>query len=337
MQQELQARLCLRLKRLELVRDCECWDTERKHFVSRVSFNDHSSVLLEGEYLENAFPSALLALSKQKGRLVLTPQMSARGHAICEEERLNYLDAAGNCFISLDRVYISEKGNRAVGLRKRRGEQSAFEPSSHASSRVLRVLMENPNGEHSAADLAQAAGCSLAQAYKVAGFLSRNLLLENRGGRLRVTDAARLMQQWGRVYALRRQPVVSLFSLDSLSNIEAKLRELAKAGKTRALLTGIAGGNRYAPAARYNRLQLLCPDGETDSLAKQLGCKPCASGANILVTPCIHDEFFMAPRMIRGDAVASPVQVYLDCLTTPARGEEQAEAILKTQFARNAG
>ncbi len=337
MQQELQASLCNRLKRLEMVSDCECWNTERKRFICRVLFNDNSSDLLEGEYLENPFPSALLALSMQKRRLVLTPQMSARGHAICEEESLNYLDAAGNCFISLNRVYISDKGNRASGLRKRRAEQSAFEPSSRASSRILRVLMENPNGVHRMASLAEAAGCSLAQVYKVAGFLSRNLLAEHRAGGLRITDAVRLMQQWGRVYALRRQPVVSLFSLDNLSDIEAKLRKLAKEGKTRALLTGIAGGNRYAPAARYNRLQLLCPDRETEALAEQLGCKPCASGANILVTPCTHDEFFMSPRMIRGDAVASPVQVYLDCFATPARGEEQAEAILKTQFAPNAG
>ena len=329
---ELRTNFSARLRRLPMVRDCECWETDHPRFVARVSYHDDSSILLEGTYMERAFPAALLEQAKRAGRLVLTPQMSPKGHAICEERGLNYMDAAGNCFISLDRAYISEKGNRATGLRKRRGEQSVFEPTAHASSRILRTLMQAPSRGYRMADLAEESGCSPAQAYKVASFLRQNLLAETRGGRLCIANARHLLMEWGKVYKVRQRPKIALFSLDDLPAIEARLQKLSQSGKTRALLTGIAGGNRYAPTVRYNRLQLLCPEGETEELAMLLDCKPCSSGANVIVTPCAHDEYFMDARRIHGDAVVSPVQAYLDCMSSPARGEEQALAILRKEF-----
>ena len=57
------------------------------------------------------------------------------------------------------------------------------------------------------------------------------------------------------------------------------------------------------------------------------GCKEVDSGANIVVYIADSDEVFTDCREINQSIVASPLQVFLDCMQLKGRGEEMAEAV----------
>jgi hypothetical protein len=57
------------------------------------------------------------------------------------------------------------------------------------------------------------------------------------------------------------------------------------------------------------------------------GCKEVDSGAIIAVYIADSDEVFTDWREINQSIVASPLQVFLDCMQLKGRGEEMAEAV----------
>ena len=65
------------------------------------------------------------------------------------------------------------------------------------------------------------------------------------------------------------------------------------------------------------------------NLASLLALKEVPSGANVsLLTPYDEGVFYSA-REIDGIRIASSVQIYLDLLGSPGRGEEAAAALLE--------
>ena len=65
-----------------------------------------------------------------------------------------------------------------------------------------------------------------------------------------------------------------------------------------------------------------------------LGIKEVDSGANVVIFPLENDSYIKGCRIIKGDMVVSPLQVYLDSLQLRGRGEEMAEAVLKKEIIR---
>ena len=62
------------------------------------------------------------------------------------------------------------------------------------------------------------------------------------------------------------------------------------------------------------------------------GCKQVDSGANVVVYVADSDELFFDSREINHSRVASPVQVFLDCMQLKGRGEEMAEDIFSKEI-----
>ena len=62
------------------------------------------------------------------------------------------------------------------------------------------------------------------------------------------------------------------------------------------------------------------------------GCKKVDSGSNVAVYVSDNDEVFADSRDINHSRVASPVQVFLDCMQLKGRGEEMAEAVFSKEI-----
>ena len=97
-------------------------------------------------------------------------------------------------------------------------------------------------------------------------------------------------------------------------------------------LTGFAGGVRYAPVVRYTKVHLLMSERDINTFLEAARCKKVNSGANVQIHVLQSDELLYDAREIRDQLVASPVQVYLDCMRLQGRGEEMAEAILAKEI-----
>jgi hypothetical protein len=64
------------------------------------------------------------------------------------------------------------------------------------------------------------------------------------------------------------------------------------------------------------------------------GCKQVDSGSNVQIHLLSSDELLYDAGIIKNQLVASPVQVYLDCMRLKGRGEEMAEAILSKEIVK---
>ena len=101
-----------------------------------------------------------------------------------------------------------------------------------------------------------------------------------------------------------------------------------------ACLTGHSGGVRYTSVVRYNRVDLLVHERDTDAFLVSIACKRVDSGANVRIWVAEGEEYFHDGRIIRSDHVASQVQIVLDCMNDKGRGEEMAVAVFENEIAR---
>ena len=90
----------------------------------------------------------------------------------------------------------------------------------------------------------------------------------------------------------------------------------------------MAGASMVSPFVRYNEVWVYI-SGDIDDMVKKLDLRPTTSGANIRIFEPYDEGIFMDFREIRGVKVVSDIQLYVDLLTYPARGQEQAQRILE--------
>ena len=100
------------------------------------------------------------------------------------------------------------------------------------------------------------------------------------------------------------------------------------------LLTGFSGGVRYQPVVRYQKVHALIDAVDLENAISFLGLKKVDSGANVIFIVKYDSCVGLNSRMIKNRPVASPVQVFLDCMSLKGRGEEIAEAILDKEICK---
>jgi len=253
----------------------------------------------------------------------IAPYISPDSASICEQYGVGYLDLAGNCRITFDRMFIYKEGSANPAPRKK-ALRSLYSPKAE---RVLRVLLNGGPRNWRMQELAGEARVSLGQVANVKRMLLDREWIESQpeGLCLRSLDGAiiPLLTEWAGAYSASRNQESGFYSLKPIPEIEMSL-----ASQPDLALTGLAGAARIAPAVRYQRI-IAYAGGNLAAVAGRAGLKPVDSGANVtLLTP--YDEgVFHAARNVGGMRVVSPVQLYLDLMQTKGRGEEAAEAILE--------
>jgi len=251
------------------------------------------------------------------------PYISPRTAEICVQEKIGYLDLAGNCRLAFDQVYIEQQGNPNLFAEKR-DLRSLYSPKA---ARVLRVLMADPKKPWRIQALAEEANVSVGQVSNVKSLLESREWLGSSEAGLILKDPGSLLAEWSENSNYRKNVSRNYYTLKSVAEIEADLAKTCEGLGTAYALTGFSGAARYAPSVRYQRAMayvLL----DVENIAKILSLKEVASGANVtLITP--YDEGLLyGIRKIDGICIASPVQVYLDLVGLKGRGEEAAKAIL---------
>lgn len=111
-------------------------------------------------------------------------------------------------------------------------------------------------------------------------------------------------------------------------NKEKRIKELYEEHGIESCLTGLAGGTRYTPVVRYNRVHVLVNSADIYDFIEFSGCKRVESGANVILIEAEKDKM-IGRNEINGDLVASPLQIYLDCMQIKGRGEEMADTMFE--------
>ncbi len=254
----------------------------------------------------------------------VAPYISPKSAEICSREGVGFLDFAGNCRLCFGRIYIERKG-AGNPFAVKRDLRSLYSPKS---SRILRVLLNDPKGVWKVEKLAGEAVVSLGLVSKVKALLrDREWTCEQIGG-FSLTEPEALLQEWSRNYRFNKNDVEDFYSLRSAPEIESQIADILTRRSVKYALTGFSGAARLAPAVRYDRVMAYV--GETDKdLASVLNLKKVTSGANVsLFTPYDRGVFY-GTREIDRMRIACPVQIYLDLQGYRGRGEEAAKELLE--------
>ena len=149
---------------------------------------------------------------------------------------------------------------------------------------------------------------------------------------LAIIDVEAIMTAWSKEYIISKNNIRSLYTLEPIAIFEKKVQKLIVEKGISCYLTGFSGGVRYTPVVRYNKVQIIIRPEDYREFVIQSECKEVETSANVSVIIANDDGLLIDSHYIEGYMVASPVQIYLDCMQNKGRGEEMAEAILKKEI-----
>lgn len=260
--------------------------------------------------------------------IVAAPYVSPQSSKICEEHDMGYIDLSGNCLIKYKGIYVRVEGkpNKYKDMRKSR---SIYERNAVKSSVILRTILSEMNKQWRVQDLAKASSSSIGQVSNVKKFLEEREYIVSGEQGFYVSKPKNLLEDWAKVYHSKPNTVVECYSIDPVPQIERKLVNMHDKKGIEYALTGFAGGVRYSPAVRYNKVHVYIPLQDLQESMDFLGVKKVDSGSNVSIIvpydPCV----LLDTREVQGGRVASPVQVCLELLGLKGRGEEAAMALLE--------
>jgi len=255
--------------------------------------------------------------------VVIAPYISPQSAAICAKEGIGYLDLAGNCRLTFDKVYIEQEG-KANPFAVKRDLRSLYSPKAE---RVLRVLLDNPKKSWRVQSLAKEAMVSLGQVSNVKSLLENREWLISTDAGLVLSTPDQLLTEWSENYKFSRNMTRNYYTLKSMAEIEADLAESCMKKGISYALTGFSAAARYAPAVRYQRAMAYVGE-KADRVTESLSLKEVTSGANVTLLYGYDEGVMYGSRLIDRIQVAMPVQVYLDLLSMKGRGEEAAAMLL---------
>ena len=259
--------------------------------------------------------------------LVAAPYISEDTAKVCKQNKVGYIDLAGNCFLTFDRVYIERKYYPNPIIEKRR-VRSIFSPKS---SRILRVLLNNPQRRPwRVLELAKEANVSIGLVSKVK---ERLLDLEYISGDkyLTLIRPIELLEEWSNNYSFRKNKTYDYFSFDDLKEVQRKLSQYCRQQQIPYALTLFSGAALVAPFSRYTR-GFAYVGKNISEIANQLGLKEVSSGPNFTVLEPYDEGVFYNSNEIDDMEVVSDVQLYLDLIGFKGRGEESAKFLLEQRI-----
>ena len=263
-------------------------------------------------------------LNPQYYCVFMAPYISPRAAEICFEGDIGYMDLAGNCFLSFEKVYI-EKTGQPNPYSEKKELRSLYSPKA---SRILRALLENPREKWKVEDMALETNVSLGQVSKVKKLLANQEWIKEAYGGFGLIEPDQLLKEWSESYSYKKNKIFRYYSMDSIPDIEWGLSQACTNSGRQYTLTSFSGAARLKPFVKYQRVFAFV-QGDIPVLAASLNIKEVDSGENIILLEPYDEGVFYGSRDIEGISIASPVQIYLDLKGYRGRGEEAAEAILE--------
>ena len=336
------------LRKVPIVEACD-WVTDRDAgFIVSVKFADGRTIFIEAIVLKQAYPAQIAKAvndsdirvtepsdhsGEYKYYIIMAPFISPEAANQCEKLKIGFMDMSGNYRLHVHWLYISEQGHPNQHIQVKR-PKDIFNPKSKVSSVILRELMRDVLKQWKLSQLSEMLQCSIGQVFKVKNYLCEQLWAEMTSEGLHILEAEAIMQAWSAVYSSKEteDTVLDCYTIDSLPVFEEKAQDVRLKLGINSYLTGIAGGVRYVPVVRYNKVHLIVPLKDANDFMLAAGCKAVDSGSNVQIHLVSSDELMYDAREVNGYLVASPVQIYLDSMAQKGRGEEIADAILKQEI-----
>ncbi|MBC7247557.1 MAG: hypothetical protein H5T73_07245 [Actinobacteria bacterium] len=267
------------------------------------------------------------------------PYFSEASKKICREYGIGYIDLTGNSFLNFESAFIKTEGkpNPFVSTRPLR---NLFSPKS---TRILRVLLENPKQEWYVKDMAKEAKVSLGQASNVKQrLLDFEYAVEVPGQKqkkIRLADPEKLLKDWADNYSYLDNRLFKYYSLDNPRKIEERIvSSCADIGVKCALTLTSADARltRFLRGAVRSYVYVEKPfEPATSRLGLNeidLGLKEVDSGENVTIMVPYDEGVFYALQEIDNLNIVSDIQLYLDLRGYKQRGKDAGEFLLEQRI-----
>ena len=233
-----------------------------------------------------------------------------------------YLDLSGNCYLAFENVLIEKEGKPNVRP-SNRPLKSLFAPRA---TRVVRVLLVDPQHAWRLEELAKAAEVSLGHAHNVVKRLEELAwVVRGEHQRIHLAKPADLVDAWCEGYSYHRNGIATYFSPERITRrLMAEIARLAASEGRRYAFTLHSGAALVAPNIRFPVIHCYL-EGPLDPFARALGLRPGEGEGNVhLLAP--YDQGVFYSRLEKsGLSVVCLPQLYADLYRYERRGREQAE------------
>ncbi|MHC9540735.1 MAG: type IV toxin-antitoxin system AbiEi family antitoxin [Vulcanimicrobiota bacterium] len=256
--------------------------------------------------------------------IFIAPYISSRSADVCRKEGIGFIDLAGNCYLSFDRVFINRDG-KPNPFSEKRQLRSLF---STKATRIVRVLLNYPGRKWKMEHLAREAEVSIGQVFTVKEvLLDKEWVTAERDG-IKVTEPALLLKNWADNYTYKRNQVSDYYTMLPLEECEQKLAFFCEDEHIGYGVSGFSGAARLVPSVKYNRIMIYV-QGDRELLVSKFDLKKAESGANVIMMEPYDKGVFYGSTMKDSMRIVSPVQLYLDLYSVPGRGQEAAERLFE--------
>jgi len=269
-------------------------------------------------------PRDAKALSDRAGTpdLVLARFLTPRARDHLRAAGVGYLDLTGNAYLALSRPAL---------FIERTGAQFDPAPNTKTASLkgskagvVVRALCDfgPPLGIR---ELAARADVTPGYASRLVKLLAAETLLEREArGPVLSVDVARLLRRWSEYYSLIKSNLTRTY-LDP----RGASNGLGGLGSSewRYAVSGSFAAAALAPVAAPRLLVVFVDN--LDRAATDLGLRPAETGANVILAEPFDPVVYERTWQKGGVTYASPSQVVVDLLSSPGRGPNEAEELLR--------
>jgi len=204
------------------------------------------------------------------------------------------------------------------------------------SSRIVRVLLTDPRRTWVLRELADEAQVSLGLAFYVTSALvEMGLGDRDERNRFILTDPHRLIRQWAASYNyLFLNKFSEYYTFDTeFDTFMSRFGKLLTPIKSKYALTLHAAAWLIAPYVKPTDFHIyLHPDigkMQFPGLVRTLGISPVERSGNVKFVEPYDKGVFYSSRLVNGIRIVSPIQIYVDLLNHPGRGEEAAQKLLE--------
>jgi len=263
--------------------------------------------------------------------ILITIFIGERTREILKKEGVGYLDLAGNCFLEFNNVYIEKIVDKNPFVDKRK-LKTIFKP---VSSRILRILLEEPEKGWKILELSRIAKVSLGQTSNVCRWLIDEEYIRKDQGVYYLSEPGKLLDEWCRNYTYTQNKRFTYYSFEQ--NLEKLIKKVVRISEDKDLkytLTLLSGASLIAPFIRgISSLQMYVTDSE-DLLnwVRLLDLRPVESGSNVSIYIPYDEGVFDKTQKIDDVKIVSNIQLYLDLYNYPTRGREQAKFLRREKI-----
>ena len=255
--------------------------------------------------------------------VLLAPFISEESAKICTDAGIGYADLAGNARLAFDHVFI-ETRTAENPFREKKEVRSLFAPRA---ARVLRLLLQGPPRSWKVTELAKSAQVSLGWVSAVRQQLLAREWGEEAPGGLRVTKPGALLDAWVKADDWSKRTQTQEYSVLVSDPVELAEKLNTNLPDRPPVFTQWFAGWLRHPHTTPVVVAAYTKEFPDEALIKEklMGRRVPAGGGGLrLVLP--KDEGVLHPsQTVRGFALVSDVQIYLDLQQAGLRGQEQAE------------